>query len=331
MGNSLNLDHPNNCFIAPARQPGCTAPASAWRVGLAIVLIGTMAWARAQAAAPEPSVEHGEKAQASLDAPLPPGTVVKRTLADDPRFEFFVYVPKRLDPGPPMFIAVHGTTRNAREQAQRYASLAEEYGVVLVAPQCTAARFPDYERLGREGRGERADQMLERVIVDVARTTKAVGEKVYLFGDAGGGQFVHRFAMAHPEKVAAYVVGATGSYTFPDPRLPYPEGIKPSASLPDVRFDPVKFLAVRGAVVVEGHDAHPGTALRKAGSAGQQKKDSHFERGERWVAAMNGQAQAHGLLAHFTFHEIPPSPHSSTKVAQPGDMDHWVFQRLFGD
>jgi pimeloyl-ACP methyl ester carboxylesterase len=299
------------------------------------MLIGATVLAQAEPAiSREPVAPTGDataKARAAtLDAPLPRGKVARRGLADDPDFQFFVYVPTRLAEQPRMFVTVHGISRNAREHAKRYAPLAEEYGVVLVAPAFPATRFPDYQRLGRANQGDRADLVLHRVIGEVARVTGVRGDKVYLFGYSGGGQFVHRYAMAYPERVAGYVVGAAGWYTFPDPKFRYPRGIKPTPDLPGISFEPARFLIVPGAVVVGERDVHPGTALRKTESVEKQQGATRFERGERWVASMNEQAQARGLPAHFMFHELPRSPHSFTKSMQRGDMGRWVFERLFG-
>ena len=300
-----------------------------WPVSLAIMLICATVPAQAEQIAP--AKERLARVGApTLEAPLPRGKVLRRSLADDRDFQFFVYVPKRLAEQPRLFVSIHGISRNAREHAERYAALAEKYGVVLVAPEFPAKRFPDYQRLGRANRGDRADRVLERVIAEVTRVTGARGDKVFLFGYSGGGQFTHRYAMAHPERVAGYVVGAAGWYTFPDQTLSYPRGIKPNSALPDLTLDPARFLIVPGAVVVGERDVHPGTALRQTESVEDQQGSTRFERGERWVASMNNEARARGLPAHFEFHELPRSPHSFEKSMRRGDMGHWVFERLFG-
>jgi poly(3-hydroxybutyrate) depolymerase len=265
-----------------------------------------------------------------LQAPLPRGKVVEQTLADDGDFRYFIYVPTQLAERAAMFVSIHGISRNAQEHAKRYAKLAEEYGVILVAPLFTAERFPDYQRLGRSAKGDRADLMLARVIDEVAQRTGARNDKVYMFGYSGGGQFVHRYAMAYPDRVAGYVVGAAGWYTFPDATLRYPRGIRTNRALEDVQFDPDRFLAVPGTVLVGERDVHPGTALRKTDKVEAQQGATRFERGERWVAAMNQQAQTRGLPANFTFHELSRSPHSFTKSMRRGAMGSLVFDRLFG-
>jgi pimeloyl-ACP methyl ester carboxylesterase len=283
-----------------------------------------------QAAGRAPESATAEKAAPVLDARLPRGVVVRRSLAEDPATRFQIYVPKQTAANPRIFVSVHGISRNAREHAKRYAALAESYGVVLVAPEFPADRFPDYQRLGRADRSERADLVLARVVAEVARETGAGGDQVWLFGYSGGGQFVHRYAMAYPERVAGYVVGAAGWYTFPDATLRFPRGIKKNSDLEDIRFDPDRFLKVPGAVVVGERDVHPGTALRKTREVEEQQGATRFERGERWVAAMNEAAAARGLPAHYVFHELSRSPHSFTKSMQRGDMGQWVFERLFG-
>jgi pimeloyl-ACP methyl ester carboxylesterase len=266
----------------------------------------------------------------ALETDPPRGRLLLRSLPDDPEFRFHLYVPVRGARDAALFVTVHGISLDARQHAKRFAPLAEEYGIALLAPHFAETRFPDYQRLGRAGHGERSDRMLDRAVAAVAAATGARGERVHLFGYSGGGQFVHRYAMAHPERVAGYVVGAAGWYTFPDAAARYPRGIRPNPELPDVVLDPRRFLAVPGAVVVGERDIHPGTALRKTERVARQQGATRFERGRNWVAAMNIEAEARGLPPHFAFQELARSPHSFSKSMRRGAMGAWVFQRLFG-
>lgn len=258
------------------------------------------------------------------------GSLQKRALEGDPLFQYFLYVPTHAAADAPVFVTVHGISRNAREHAEQFAPLAERYGVVLVAPRFTRKRFPDYQRLGRANRGERADVKLAHVLDEVARVAGVDTRRLYLFGYSGGGQFVHRFAMAHPERVNGYVVGAAGWYTFPDPNERFPLGIASTPDLPDVHFEPDRFLRVPATVLVGERDRYPGTAMRKSAVVRKQQGETRFERGEQWVAAMNAAATAAKLPSHYRFESLSRSPHSFAKSVRRGDMASRVFECLFG-
>ncbi len=257
------------------------------------------------------------------------GTVSKRMLGDATRQRYFLYVPQRGGANAPVFVTVHGISRNAREHAERFASFAERYGVVLIAPYFSKDRFPDYQRLGRKGKGERADLALDRIVAEVGYLTGAQTGKLFLFGYSGGAQFVHRYALAHPERVAKVVLGAPGWYTFPDPTVKYPKGIAQTKGLPDVTFDPAGFLAIPTCVLVGERDVRQDVALNKSPTIAQQQGSTRLERGEHWVAAMTRAAEVQGLKTSYTFQTLPRSRHSFTQSMVRGGMGKMVFDCLF--
>jgi len=259
------------------------------------------------------------------------GVISERVTGDATRQPYFLYVPQRGGANAPVFVTVHGISRNAREHAERFASFAERYGVVLIAPYFSKYRFPDYQRLGREGKGARADLALDRIVDDVGRLTGAQTGKLFLFGYSGGAQFVHRYTLAHPERVAKVVLGAPGWYTFPDPTLKYPKGIAPAKSLPGVAFDPAAFLAIPTCVLVGERDVRQDVALNKSPKIAQQQGSTRLERGEHWIAAMARAAEAQGLKTSYTFHTLPRSRHSYTQSMVRGGMGEMVFDCLFGN
>ncbi|MDH4114281.1 MAG: S9 family peptidase [Burkholderiaceae bacterium] len=269
-----------------------------------------------------------------FDSGLPhrpiPGVLSRLVLAGDQAQSYYVYVPRVALPGAPLVVAVHGISRNALEHAKQLAPFAEQYGVVLVAPLFDESRFPDYQRLGRTARGERADLMLERIVSEVGRTTPADTRRLFLFGFSGGGQFVHRFAMAHPERVASYVVGAAGWYTFPDDSIPFPRGTLLRKCLSDVCFDPELYLRVPALVLVGERDVHEGSAMRHTTRVNEQQGDSRLERGEHWVRAMQAAARDRGYDTHYEFAALPRSGHSFNRAARRGRMGERIFGWFFG-
>lgn len=250
------------------------------------------------------------------------------TLRDDPCQRYYLYLP-RITAGTRVFVTVHGISRNAEEHARLFAPFAERYGVVLVAPLFPANRFTKYQQLGKAGDGKRADQALHQILSEVGTLTGAAIDRLYLFGFSGGGQFAHRYAMAYPERVARFVVGAAGWYTFPDSTLKYPRGIRRRRDLPDLRLEPERFLKVPGSVVVGERDIKAGSALNKAPRVAEQQGHNRVGRAQRWAEAMTAAAHERGLGTRYAMRILPRCGHSFRRGMRRG-LGEYVFEYLFG-
>ena len=51
-------------------------------------------------------------------------------------------------------------------------------------------------------------------------------ERFHLYGHSGGGQFVVRFIIFHPQLVSKVAASSAGSYAFPDYNINYPYGLR---------------------------------------------------------------------------------------------------------
>ena len=228
------------------------------------------------------------------------GKVLARSLARDSVQKYFLYIPSKGAAFAHTFIAVHGITRNAAEQADFFSSFAERYGVVLIAPLFPEDRFRDYQRLGREGKGKRADFALDAIVAEVGSLFGARTSKLYLFGFSGGGQFVHRYAMAYPERVARVALAAAGWYTFPDPTMDFPLGIKRTSGLPDISFNLARFLSVPTCVLVGENDVLRDPVLKKSRRIDRQQGVTRLERGKKVDQGYGCCCQ--GISLRYTFH-----------------------------
>lgn len=272
-------------------------------------------------------IDSGKEA---IEEPIRPGIISSRIVEQAFRQPYFLYVPRHGAINAPVFITVHGISRNAREHAESFASFAEHYGVVLVAPYFSQHDFPDYQRLGRKGKGARADWALDRIVDAVGRLTGAQTGKLFLFGYSGGAQFVHRYTLAHPQRVAKVVLGAPGWYTFPDPTVKYPKGIAPTKRLPGVTFDPVNFLTIPTCVIVGKRDVRQDAGLNTSAKIARQQGGNRVERGRQWIAAMARAAEAQGLATPYDFQTLPRARHSFSQSMRRGRMGEMVFAYLFG-
>lgn len=242
--------------------------------------------------------------------------------------KYFIYVPERVRKNAPVLVSVHGISRNADIHVRRFARRADRYGVVVVAPLFDAQHYPDYQRLGLSG--ARADLALNALLDEVGRYVGVDTKKVYLFGYSGGGQFVHRYAMAYPERVAAIVVGAAGWYTFPDADRRFPYGTAPHRKLPELRFDETAFLRIAAHVMVGEDDIVRDQSVRQTEYLDRRQGSNRVERGRRWVAAMTQAAQRLNLETEFRFILLPDSDHSFSRSVKHGGLAKQVFHCLFG-
>lgn len=252
-----------------------------------------------------------------------------RSVAGQQDLHYFLYVPSGGSRGAPLLVSVHGISRNAREHVEVFAPWAERHRVVLLAPVLGRQMFPDYQRLGRLGRGRRADQALQQMVADARRVTAVSGERLHLFGYSGGGQFVHRYALAYPAQVAAYAAGAAGWYTLPDSRRGFPRGTQSSPDLPDLQFDLPAFLSIPGCVLVGERDVERDPELNTSASIDRRQGLTRVERGQRWVAAMERAARKQGVVGRFRFELLPGAGHSFTESVERGRLAERVFAWLF--
>ena len=255
------------------------------------------------------------------------GVVLQRTLRTDTRQKYFLYVPQRGGNSAKIFVTVHGISRNAMEHARKFSAFAEKFGVVMIAPYFPSEDFPDYQRLGRKGK--RADIMLNEIVSEVSELTGASAHKLYLFGYSGGAQFVHRYMLAYPDRVTKVVLGAPGWYTFPNPTLKYRRGIQESRSLPQIQFDPAKFLNIPVCVLVGEKDNQRDAELNQSPQIDILQGRTRIERGQRWVDEMISQARTQGLSTIYAFRLLPNSPHSFSISMRRGGMGEKTFDFLF--
>ncbi|WP_049571334.1 PHB depolymerase family esterase [Streptomyces sp. SBT349] len=143
----------------------------------------------------------------------------------DQRLHYSLYVPRGLDdPAAPLVVVQHGTGRTAARYRDLLRGFADEHGAVILAPLFPAGlidaddlhnfKFIDY-------RGIRFDHALLAIVEEVAERFSVSGERFYLHGFSGGGQFAHRFFYLHPHRLAAVSIGAPGRITELDDGLPW--------------------------------------------------------------------------------------------------------------
>ena len=125
------------------------------------------------------------------------------------------------------------------------------------------------------------------------------------------------------------MIAAAGWYTFPDPSLRFPYGVRPTRKLPGVRFDAEEFLRVPMAVIVGAGDGG-GKGVRRNPRLDAQQGVTRIERSRRWVAAMRDTAESYRMESLVAFDEVEGYGHSFQRFVRQGALGDRVFEALFG-
>jgi hypothetical protein len=275
------------------------------------------------------SAQQADRRKPAEEDRSPLDRIEKKQLISDKATAYHYYRSSCPKTDVPLMVAVHGIRRRAKLQARLFAPFIESIGGTLVAPLFRRKRYADYQRLGRPGLGQRADLALKRILDEVGSMTGVSTRSIVMFGYSGGGQFVHRFAMAYPRQVLGMAIAAPGWYTFPNRDLPYPEGIGPCEDLPDVFLDPGRFLQIPTLVLVGEHDRTRDQTLNRTGKLDARQGKTRIERARKWTAAMETAALQYNYETKIKFCIVPGCGHSFEKCMSDGKMGHRVINFLY--
>ncbi len=232
---------------------------------------------------------------------------------------YFAYVPPVTGDSPiPVVVCVHGISREPRAIVEHFLDDARARGIALLAPCFEPPRYDDYQRLGRRGRGERADLALDGVVDHAERFFSTEFDRRFLFGFSGGAQFVHRYVMAHPDRIFAAVLVAAGWYTFPRRRRGYPHGLRIGGAISGVEMNPRCFLQVPQRVLVGSRDTERDAGLRKTARVDRQQGMDRVTRAREWVADMRRVAERIGYAPRVDLELLPGAGHDFADTIEAG-------------
>lgn len=150
----------------------------------------------------------------------------------DPRFSYCMYVPPHIDSARhpvELVVVMHGTGRAFVEYRDAFAEFARWNDCIVLCPLFPVGVLGDGNRDGfkqlREGE-IRYDHVLQDMVAEVGEKFGRRFERFGLFGYSGGGQFVNRYALLHPETLWAVSIGAPGSVTLLDPEQDWWVGVR---------------------------------------------------------------------------------------------------------
>lgn len=240
----------------------------------------------------------------------------------DQRLSYCLYVPSAHDPGGeplPLAVLQHGTGRRGPQYRDAFAGWAEKHGCLLLAPLFPAGIGDDPDDLHnfkfvRYG-DLRFDLALLAMVEEVGARFNVRTGRFLLYGFSGGGQFAHRFAYLHPDRLRGLSIGAPGRITYIDPERPWWIGMRGfeerfgrAARVAELRGVPVQ-------MVVGGADVETWEINNPGGSNWMDGADAYgLTRVER-LTALRDNFEAHGIGVRFDV--VPGVGHEPLHVLDP--------------
>ncbi|MEE4162188.1 MAG: hypothetical protein V2I25_06730 [Woeseiaceae bacterium] len=249
--------------------------------------------------------------------------ILRRHVESRPGLVYLVRRPKRPDPDK-VLVAVHGISRQASYIIQALSEPADRFGYTLVAPIFDYRNYSDYQRLGRRGRGERADLALVSVVEDMADRL-GTARDFHLFGFSGGAQFAHRFVYAWPGKAKSVILASAGWYTPPDPRVRFPYGTKKTRKLEALTFDGRHLADTPTLVVVGEADTRRDPALRQTDRVNSTQGRHRVARAKWFHGQLRRLAAGQPSPVEHEFALLPDAGHDFGEAIHQGGLAHKLF------
>jgi poly(3-hydroxybutyrate) depolymerase len=235
-------------------------------------------------------------------------------------------LPAEIAAGAAPLVAVHGIQRGADDQAVLFGARAAALGRPVIAPLFDSDRWPRYQRVVHNGRGDLA---LLTLMTDLRLAGIWQSPRFELAGFSGGAQFAHRFAMLYPHLLSRLTVAAAGWYTFPDDTAyPYGLGARPGRTDdwgPRFAAGLHRFLRLPIQVCVGAEDCTPDDNTRSGVEIDAQQGGDRKTRATRWAEALHTAANARGFAPQVSFSVLPDCGHDFGNCVRYGGLDRLVL------
>jgi poly(3-hydroxybutyrate) depolymerase len=203
--------------------------------------------------------------------------------------QYFVRMPKHYSKDSKLLILVHGITRKPLQMLSLLAKDVDKHQPIMVAPLFDRQTWRGYQQLNCMHSKERADNALLSVISDLTETLDLQKTRCNLVGFSGGGQFAHRFAFAHPDRIEKLVTISAGWYTHPDNQLQYPYGTKTDNNHGITFLD--KPYSSHTLALVGDNDIHVDSSLNMDPRIIEIQGLNRVERAKKWISALREYAE----------------------------------------
>ncbi len=219
-------------------------------------------------------------------------------------------------------VLVHGINRDVDGLLRWFGEVAQLSGYNLIAPIFDSVQYQDYQRLGREGLGRRADHALLSVLDDLGGLGFRLPEQIPMFGFSGGAQFAHRFALAYGERLSALICDSAGWYTPLDDDERYPYGLAATARLQALDFKAERLLNLPTLTLVGEADHSLDASVRNHPKVNPVQGKTRFDRALWWHQHLEDNASTEST---HVLQIMPGCGHNFHQCALNGELATRVF------
>ncbi len=148
---------------------------------------------------------------------------------------YLVYTPKGMAERAKRrwLVSVHGTWGNPELHIRLARNDADRHGLMVLAPHFDYGQYSWFGMFNLRNGKIRPDRRIFDILRENSRGAPAE-PRLLLFGHSEGGQFVHRFVLAHPDRVDRAVAAGSGMLVRPDAATPFPAGTAANRLAPDL-------------------------------------------------------------------------------------------------
>jgi len=234
----------------------------------------------------------------------------------------YTYKPRKCDEKCPIQFVLHGVKRNASEYRDHWELIADNYNLVIVAPEFAQKSWPraagynlgDVER--QADREKWAFSAIEHLFDEVRE-----GRTEYrIFGHSAGAQFIQRMMLFRPDHRASVAVAANpGWYTMPEWRedrkpdaFPYSLAKAKGAGEAELK----RALERRFVLMVGEKDDDPDDENLNRTEGAMKQGANRVERGENFFKAATAAAKDLGARFAWELVEVPDTAHNAAAMSR---------------
>lgn len=234
----------------------------------------------------------------------------------------WTYKPAEWTPADPVLFVMHGMGRNAEDYLDAWTELAEQKGIMLIAPEFASKFYRVITNDYQEGNlksyfgwqnpeSEWAFTVVENVF-DHVNTVNGLSLDGYLiFGHSAGGQFVQRMVAMKPQsRIKKAIAANAGTYSFMEEEAPYPYG------LGDVNYNLQGSFAKNLVVLLGELDNNAQQGRLDQTEMAMEQGANRLERGANFFQASKTVAGNNGFDFNWQIQVVPDVGHEYKRMSE---------------